>query len=66
MIEDAVDPLIDAFHAGVDEETGLAIIKILSMIGGFEVRIFLDNLVIHGTRFKSWQDAAKTGLQQYD
>jgi lysophospholipase L1-like esterase len=65
--EEAVEPLIDQFYAGVNEATGLAILEIVSDIGGWEARMLLEDVVHLSARYphESWRVAARLGLQQY-
>lgn len=64
--EGAVDPLIDIFYAGVNEATGLAMLDILNRIGGYEVRLLLEDLTKHETRKIRWRDAARNYLAKLD
>lgn len=65
--EDAVAPLTDQFYAGVNEATGLAIIEIVSDIGGWETRLLLEDVVHLTARYphESWRVAARLGLAGY-
>ncbi|MDX1993231.1 MAG: hypothetical protein SF029_12635 [bacterium] len=65
--EEAIEPLVDQFYAGVNEATGLAILEIVSDIGGWEARMLLEDVVHLSARYpyESWRVAARLGLQQY-
>jgi hypothetical protein len=63
MDEAAIEPLTDQFYAGVDERTGLAIIAVVSDIGGYEALSLLMDITHHG-RLETWRAAAKDGLQR--
>lgn len=62
--EDAVEPLVEQFYAGVSEAAGLAIIEVIGEIGGFEARIFLEDLTHLTARStnESWRFAARLAL----
>lgn len=64
--EDAIQPLIDQFYAGVNEATGLVIIDLIGMIGGFEARQLLEDLYyLDQTHNKdSWYQSAKDALKR--
>lgn len=66
--EDAVAALTDQFYAGVNEATGLAILEIVSDIGGWEARLLLEDVVHLTARYphESWRVAARLGLAGYD
>lgn len=55
--EHAVEPLIDEFYAGVNEQTGLVIIEIVSTIGGWEARQLLDDIADNPQPYTSWKRA---------
>ncbi len=59
--EDAVNPLIDAFHAGVSEAGGLAIIDLVAEIGGPDALTLL-RYVYHFEARPAWKTAARRGL----
>jgi hypothetical protein len=66
--EMAVQPLIEQFYAGVNEATGLAIIEIVSEIGGFEARTLLEDIVFLTETYPhaSWREAARQGMIRND
>lgn len=55
--EHAVEPLIDEFYAGVNEQTGLFIIEIITTIGGYEARQLLDDIADNPQPYTSWKRA---------
>jgi hypothetical protein len=59
--EDAVDPLTDEFYAGVDEATGVAILEIISAIGGPDALRLLKYACYFGDK-EAWRDAGARGL----
>ena len=63
--EDAVQPLIDQFYAGVNEATGLVIIDLIGTIGGFEARQLLEDLYYlnQAQNKESWYQSAKDALK---
>ena len=61
--EDAIEVLIDAFYAGINEVGGVAIITLVSEIGGYEARIFLEDLLQHPIHHDSWKHAVIEGLK---
>lgn len=61
--EDAVAPLIDAFYAGVSEKTGLAILEVLMVIGGFEAMALFCDVAEFDARYNSWRRAAQHGIE---
>jgi len=60
--EDAVELLDDEFYSGVNEATGLAILRLLSEIGGPEALNTLSFVHEIEARYPSWRDAAAHGL----
>ena len=61
MDEDAIEPLSSEFYAGVNETLGLAIIDVVSAIGGPEaLSLLLD--VYHFNERAVWKNAARAGL----
>lgn len=63
--EDAVAHLADALYAGVSEAHGLKIIQLVTIIGGWEARRLLEDILSPFRPFKheSWQRAARAGMQ---
>ena len=61
--EAAVAPLIDQFYAGVDETTGLLILQVLRMIGGYEARQLFHEIGDLGARCRSWERMAAAALK---
>lgn len=59
--EDAVDPLIDVFYAGVTEAVGAAIIAVLAAIGGPDALLALRNIYQYEERL-ALRRAAAQGL----
>ncbi|MEQ8673021.1 MAG: hypothetical protein RLP44_30395 [Aggregatilineales bacterium] len=62
--EEAIAPLIDEFYAGVNEQTGVLILEIISKIGGYEARQLLTDIADSPQPYPSWCDAATDGLTQ--
>lgn len=62
--ETAVAPLIDEFYAGVSEQAGLAVLDVLSEIGGFEVLALLEDVYHLGARYESWRALAADRLRR--
>lgn len=60
--EDAVDPLVDIYYAGVDEKTGVAILEILAEIGGPDALAVLRNVYTFDDEHPAFQRAAARGL----
>lgn len=56
-------PLVDQFYAGVNEQSGLAIIEVLCEIGGFEALALLENVYHLDAWYESWRAAAEHGLR---
>jgi hypothetical protein len=61
MDEDAVDLLTDEFYAGVDEATGVAILEIVSIIGGPDALRLLKFACYFGDK-EAWRQAGARGL----
>jgi hypothetical protein len=61
MDEDAVQPLIDEFYAGVNEATGREILQLLGEIGGWEALNTLREVCVY-PRYESWKTVAAWGL----
>jgi hypothetical protein len=59
--EDAIDPLTDAFYAGVPEATGVSILHLVGEIGGPDVLLLLRDVYGSSER-PSWKRAAASGL----
>ena len=62
--EEAVAPLIDEFYAGVNEQTGVLILEIISKIGGYEARQLLTDIADSPQLYPSWNGAVNNGLAQ--
>lgn len=60
--EDAVDPLISAFYAGVNEAQGVAILELVGEIGGPDALTLLRNVGYDPTTRAAWRVAARDGL----
>lgn len=60
--EDAVEPLSDAFYAGVTEEQGAAVIMLLADIGGYEALNILRDIVKHHVKNLRLRVIAAEGL----
>lgn len=61
--EAIIDPLLDQFYAGVSELVGLAIIDLVAIVGGYEVRLFLEDLMqADGMGRDAWLQAAIQAL----
>jgi hypothetical protein len=61
MDEDAVDLLTDEFYAGVDEATGVAILEIVSIIGGPDALRLLKYACYFGDK-EAWRQAGARRL----
>jgi hypothetical protein len=61
MDEDAVDLLTDEFYAGVDEATGVAILEVISAIGGPDALRLLKYACYFGDK-AAWREAGARGL----
>lgn len=62
--EDAVEPLVDAFYAGVNEQGGLRILNILGEIGGFEALALFEDVVQFSARYECWRALATAQLRR--
>lgn len=60
--EDAIDPLADAYFAGVNDEQGLAILNLMAEIGGYEALNILRDILKHEKRRRILRIAAAEGL----
>jgi len=60
--EDAVDPLINAFYAGVNEALGIAILELVGEIGGPDALTLLRNIGYDPTTRPAWHEAARRAL----
>ncbi len=60
--EDAVDPLIDEFYAGVTDAQGVAILEIMAKIGGPDAMSTLRNVFHFEESRASLKYAAANGL----
>jgi hypothetical protein len=60
--EDAVNPLVDVFYAGVDESTGLLILELIADIGGPDAMAVLRNIYNFEDDKPNFQRAAIRGL----
>jgi hypothetical protein len=60
--EDAVTLLVEEFFAGVSEPLGLAMLDVVSEIGGPEALSMLRNVYHFEDRRESWKQAAARGL----
>ncbi|MGB7338966.1 MAG: hypothetical protein WBC91_08750 [Phototrophicaceae bacterium] len=60
--EDAIEPLADAYFAGVNDEQGAAIIDLMAEIGGYEALNILRDIVKHETKRRKLRLAAAEGL----
>jgi len=60
--EDAVDPLINAFYAGVNEAHGIAILELVGEIGGPDALTLLRNIGYDPTTRPAWREAARRAL----
>jgi hypothetical protein len=60
--EDAVTLLVEEFFAGVSEGLGLAMLDVVSEIGGPEALSMLRNVYHFEERRESWKRAAAQGL----
>ncbi len=63
MDEDAVDLLTDEFYAGVDEATGVAILEVVSTIGGPDALRLLKYACYFGDK-AAWREAGERGLAE--
>ena len=61
MDEAAVDALTDEFYAGVDEATGVAILEVVSTIGGPDALRLLKYACYFGDK-AAWREAGAKGL----
>jgi hypothetical protein len=59
--EDAMDPLTDAFYAGVPEATGVCILNLVAEIGGPDALLLLRSVYDSSER-PAWKRAAASGL----
>jgi hypothetical protein len=62
MDEDAIDPLSDAFFAGVNEALGVAILEVVGAIGGPDALLMLRNVYNFEDRRMVWKRTAGLGL----
>lgn len=61
--EQAVEPLVDQFYAGVTEAQGLAILDVVSTIGGYEALALLQDVLYNHAPHESWREAAEKLLR---
>ncbi|MEL6271163.1 MAG: HEAT repeat domain-containing protein [Chloroflexota bacterium] len=59
--EEAVQPLTDAFYAGVNEAQGVVLLDVVAEIGGFEALQLLEDVFYNGTK-DVWQRWAGLGM----
>lgn len=62
--EDAIEPLADAYFAGVNDEQGTAILDLMADIGGYEALNIMRDIVRHETKRLPLRVAAAEGLLQ--
>ena len=62
MEEDAINPLVDEYYAGVTEEQGVAILDIIARIGGPDAMVVLRNIFNFEEKRQSIKLAAALGL----
>lgn len=60
--EDAVEPLADAYYAGVSNKQGIEIIELLSEIGGYAALNMLRDIVKHDKKRIPLRVVAAEGL----
>lgn len=60
--EDAIEPLADAYYAGVNDTLGVAILKIMAEIGGWEALAILRNIFQFEEERLAFKQAAAQGL----
>lgn len=61
--EDAVDPLISAFYAGVSEAHGILILQLVGEIGGPDALTLLRNVGYDDSQRPAWYAAARAALR---
>jgi|GEM_PF-2128918 len=62
--EDAIEPLADAYFAGVNDEQGIAILDLMADIGGYEALNTMRDIVKHETKRRKLRVAAAHGLMR--
>ncbi len=62
MDEDAIQPLADELYSGVDEITGIAILELMSEIGGWEAIVVLQDIYFAESSRPELVKAAAQGL----
>lgn len=60
--EDAIDPLIDAYYAGVNQQNGIKIIHLLTEIGGYQALHMLREIIKHDKKRIPLRVVAAQGL----
>ncbi len=60
--EEAVEPLADAYFAGVNDEQGIAILDLMADIGGYEALNIMRDIIRHETKRPKLRVAAGQGL----
>ena len=60
--EEAIEPLADAYFAGVNDEQGIAILDLMADIGGYEALNIMREIVRHETKHLKLRVAAAQGL----
>lgn len=60
--EDAIDPLADAYFAGVTDEQGAALLELMADIGGYEALNILRDILKHEKKRRKVRIAAAQGL----
>ncbi|MGJ3239753.1 MAG: hypothetical protein ACFE0Q_13665 [Anaerolineae bacterium] len=60
--EDAVEPLIDAYFAGVTDQQGIAILDLLADIGGYDALNVMRDIIKHQKDRPPLRVAAVQGL----
>lgn len=60
--EDAIEPLADAYYAGVNDEHGIAILDLMADIGGYEALNIMRDIIKHETKRRKLRVAAAQGL----
>lgn len=60
--EDAIEPLADAYYAGVNDEQGIALLNLIADIGGYEALNILRDILKHEKKRRKVRIAAAQGL----
>lgn len=62
--EDAIEPLADAYYAGVNDAQGVALLDLMADIGGYEALNILRDILKHEKKRRKLRIAAAEGMMR--